>query len=118
MATHTLHDHTCPAWGRACCALGHGAARPPPLWPGLLPILVGAVALFWPAWATAAPISLLPGTVNMLRDTRGANNVGIGQGDLFQYGADVSGGSAGTLLSAATGRRLAPPAPQPVPRWP
>jgi hypothetical protein len=50
--------------------------------------------------AQAAPIGLVPGTVNMFRDTRGANNVGIGQGDLFQYGADIVGGSAGTTLRA------------------
>lgn len=48
----------------------------------------------------AAPIDLIPGTVNMFRDTRGANNVGIGQGDILQYGANIVGGSAGTTLGA------------------
>ena len=44
----------------------------------------------------AVPIQL--GEVNMLRDSRGANNVGQTAGEFFQYGADVLGGSAGTTL--------------------
>jgi hypothetical protein len=59
--------------------------------------LVGVLS--W-AQAIAAPIELVPGTVNMFRDTRAANDVGIGQGDLLQYGADVVGGSLGTTLGA------------------
>ena len=51
--------------------------------------------------AEAAPIVLVNGTVNMFRDTRGANNVGVGQGDLLQYGADIVGGSLGTTLGAS-----------------
>jgi hypothetical protein len=58
------------------------------------------VALALPLPLMAAPISLVPNTVNMFRDIRGANNVGIGQGDILQYGADVAGGSAGTFLRA------------------
>jgi len=50
--------------------------------------------------AIATPIELVDGTVNMFRDTRGANDVGIGQGDLLQYGASVVGGSLGTTLGA------------------
>lgn len=50
--------------------------------------------------ASASPIQLVAGTINMFRDTRGANNAGIGAGDLVQYGADVGGGSVGTALSA------------------
>ena len=49
--------------------------------------------------ALAAPI-LVPNTVNMFRDTRGLNNVGIQQGDVFQFGADIQGGSQGSTLSA------------------
>ena len=37
----------------------------------------------------------------MFRDTRGANNAGIGQGDFFQYGSSIVGGSAGTTLGAS-----------------
>jgi len=48
--------------------------------------------------AAQAQISLVPGTVNMFRDTRGANDVGIGQGDRFQFGADVVGGSLGLTV--------------------
>ncbi|MGH8852415.1 MAG: PEP-CTERM sorting domain-containing protein [Casimicrobiaceae bacterium] len=36
----------------------------------------------------------------MFRDIRGANDVGIGQGDRFQFGADVVGGSVTTTLGA------------------
>ena len=50
--------------------------------------------------AAAAPVQLVPGTLNMFRDTRGANSVGINQGDLFQFGADIVGGSLGTTLGA------------------
>lgn len=59
-----------------------------------------AGVLLW-VQAIAAPIELVPGTVNMFRDTRSANDVGIGQGDLLQYGARVVGGSLGTTLGAS-----------------
>lgn len=48
------------------------------------------------AWA--APINLVPNSLNMFRDTRGLNDVGIGSGDAFQFGADIVGGSQGTTL--------------------
>ena len=51
--------------------------------------------------AAAAPIELVPGTVNMFRDTRGANNVGISQGDRLQFGANIVGGSDGTTVGAS-----------------
>jgi hypothetical protein len=50
------------------------------------------------AWA--APITLVPNTLNMFRDTRGLNDVGLGQGDVFQYGANIQGGSLGSTLGA------------------
>ena len=50
--------------------------------------------------ATAQPIQLVGGTLNMFRDTRGANDVGIGQGELFQFGADIVGGSVNVSLGA------------------
>jgi hypothetical protein len=50
--------------------------------------------------AQAAPITLVPNTLNMFRDTRGLNDVGIGQGDVFQYGANIQGGSQGSTLGA------------------
>jgi hypothetical protein len=50
--------------------------------------------------AQAAPIELSAGSVNMFRDTRGANNTGSSSGDFFQYGANISGGSTGTTLGA------------------
>jgi hypothetical protein len=38
--------------------------------------------------------------VNMFRDFRGPNDVGVAPGDRIQYGANVLGGSSGTFLSA------------------
>lgn len=52
--------------------------------------------------AGAQPIQLVDGTLNMFRDTRGANDVGVGQGDRFQFGADIVGGSAGVSLGASS----------------
>ena len=37
----------------------------------------------------------------MFRDTRGANDVGIGQGERLQFGANIVGGSLGVSLGAA-----------------
>ncbi|MFI4953080.1 MAG: PEP-CTERM sorting domain-containing protein [Burkholderiales bacterium] len=50
--------------------------------------------------ALGAPIQLVAGSVNMFRDIRAANDVGIAQGDRFQFGADVVGGSVTTTLGA------------------
>jgi hypothetical protein len=63
-------------------------------------ILAATLSVLCAAAAMAQPIELVPGTVNMFRDTRGANDVGIGQGDRFQYGADVVGGAATTAITA------------------
>lgn len=64
---------------------------------------IGALVLMLPAWASAQPITLVSGTINTFRDTRGANDVGIAQGDRIQFGADISGGSAGVSLGAIYG---------------
>lgn len=56
-----------------------------------------------PAEVEATPIGIAGATVNMFRDTRSANNIGINQGDRLQYGASVIGGSAGTSLGASYG---------------
>lgn len=66
-------------------------------------LTLAAAGLMLSMASQAAPIQLGNGSVNMFRDTRGANNVGIGQGDLLQYGANVLGGSAGTSLGAIYG---------------
>lgn len=50
--------------------------------------------------AAAVPIELVPGSVNMFRDTRGPNNANAAAGDRLQYGADIAGGSLGTWLTA------------------
>ena len=67
---------------------------------GLAVVAIAVSSGLAPYELAAAPIDLVPGTVNMFRDTRGANNVGIGQGDRLQYGASIFGGSLGTTLGA------------------
>ncbi len=64
--------------------------------------IVSACAASFPV---QADISIVPGTLNMFRDFRGANDVGVGSGDRIQYGANIVGGSLGVSLSgtAATG---------------
>lgn len=48
--------------------------------------------------------------LNNFRDTRGLNDVGIGQGDVIQFGADVTpGGLQGTSMSAVQGNRIIAP---------
>ena len=51
----------------------------------------------------AALVDVFDATINMFRDTRGANDIGIGQGDRIQFGANVVGGSLGTTLGATYG---------------
>lgn len=58
---------------------------------------LGAMALCLPS-AWAQPIELVPNTLNIFRDTRGANDVAVTPGDRVQMGADVRGGSAGVSL--------------------
>lgn len=50
--------------------------------------------------AQAQPITLVPNTINMFRDTRGANDVGEVAGERFQFGANIVGGSLGVSLGA------------------
>lgn len=73
--------------------------------PSFLPpaSLVAIVLLTANASVQAAPIELVPGTINMFRDTRGANNVDIVPGDRYQFGADIVGGSGSTTLGATYG---------------
>ena len=63
------------------------------------------VLLGWVGSADAQPISLVPNTVNMFRDTRGANDVGVASGDRFQFGADIVVGRPGSRWA----RPMAPP---------
>lgn len=72
-----------------------------------------AAAVFPMALASlpaAADLSLVPGTINMFRDNRGANDVGVGAGDILQYGADIAGGSAGATLRAVAATGFVDPA--------
>ena len=66
-----------------------------------VPLSVGLLATL-PASAAgvAAGPELVAGTLNMFRDFRGANSVGVSSGDRVQYGADIVGGSADVLVSA------------------
>ncbi len=59
--------------------------------------------------ASAQPISLVNNTVNIFRDTRGANDVGNTPGERMQFGADIVGGSDGAFIRAiypASGQQL------------
>ncbi|MDN3918880.1 PEPxxWA-CTERM sorting domain-containing protein [Roseateles violae] len=72
----------------------------PVLQPALLATLLALAAP-----ALAEPPQLVPGSVNMFRDWRGANSVGLTAGDRLQYGANIVGGSSDVSISAtaATG---------------
>jgi hypothetical protein len=70
-----------------------------------LPLTVGS--------ATAAPITIVPDTVNNFRDTRGLNDVGIGQGDRNQFGASIMP-SAGSTITGVQGIAVGPFACQPL----
>jgi hypothetical protein len=50
----------------------------------------------------AAPVTIVSGTVNNFRDTRGVNDVGIGAGDRDQFGANINP-SAGSTLTGVQG---------------
>jgi hypothetical protein len=65
-----------------------------------------AVGVAAPAWS--APISVTD--LNIFRDTRGINDIGIAQGDALQFGANIVGGSAG-YLAAGTFTPTGSPAP-------
>ena len=65
----------------------------------LVAILILA-ALLDPPWAEAATIQLRNNSINMFRDTRGANDIGDLSGNRFQFGANIVGGSLGTTLGA------------------
>lgn len=68
-------------------------------------LIIAALALHtvWLATADATPIQLVANSVNIFRDTRGANDVGLAQGDRIQFGANIVGGSLGTTLGATYG---------------
>ncbi len=65
--------------------------------------LAALLAALAPQVAQAQPINLVANTINMFRDTRGANDVNVAAGDRAQFGADVMGGSAGVALGATYG---------------
>jgi hypothetical protein len=62
---------------------------------------------------TAAEITIVPNTVNNFRDTRGLNDVGIGQGDRNQFGASIIP-SAGSTITGVQGITVGPLACQPL----
>lgn len=74
----------------------------------VLMLIAFVLILTLPCSLWAAPIGLVPNTTNMFRDFRGVNNVGLGSGDVVQYGADIQGGSAGSTIGllSATGAVL------------
>src|SRR5450759_3065351 len=66
-------------------------------WQVAVGVAVCAVGM---GFAQAGPINLVPGSINMFRDSRTINDVGESSGERFQYGANIQGGSLGTSLSA------------------
>ncbi len=63
--------------------------------------LIASTTLAWAALAHATPITSIT-HLNSFRDTRSANDVGIGSGDLNQFGADVVP-RPGTTVTAVQG---------------
>jgi hypothetical protein len=59
---------------------------------------VGALALT-SGQAAASPISVNSTTLNIFSDNRGQNDIGVTPGDVFQFGADINGGSLGTSIA-------------------
>ena len=49
--------------------------------------------------ALANPISVNTATLNIFRDVRGQSDVHIAEGDIFQFGALINGGSLGTSIA-------------------
>jgi hypothetical protein len=62
--------------------------------------LAVGLALFGTVWIAPVHGALVVSDVNMFRDFRGPNDVGIGAGDRVQYGANIAGGAAGAFVSA------------------
>jgi hypothetical protein len=60
-----------------------------------------AIAIVTPAESPLAnPISVDTATLNIFRTVDAQNDVHVAQGDNFQFGADINGGSLGTSLAA------------------
>ena len=76
----------------------------------LVAVLIGGI-LGSTSTATGTPITLVPNTTNMFRDTRGVNTVGVAPGNQVQYGADIQGGSSGTTIGALNGAFVDPAVP-------
>ncbi len=78
--------------------------------------LIASAALLAAIQITSAhALAIVPGTENLFRDTRSANNVGIASGDRIQIGANIIGGSAGAQIwltnngtAQSSGRLCAP----------
>jgi hypothetical protein len=63
-------------------------------------LFVGALVTTWPAGQLfASPISVDTATLNIFRTVDAQNDVHVAQGDNFQFGADINGGSLGTSLA-------------------
>jgi hypothetical protein len=72
-------------------------------------VAVAQVLMFAFMSAHAMPITTID-HLNNFRDTRGLNDVGLGQGDSIQFGADVvPNGLQGTTMSAVQGASVLPP---------
>lgn len=63
---------------------------------GIIAAVLALAAINSPQLASATTINGITVTgQNILRDNRGINDVGVSPGDVLQFGADITGGSAG-----------------------
>ena len=98
----------------ACASAAH-AISSTPVWSSLmrhirLTLVAAVISLTAASLPASAQITLVPGTINMFRDVRGANDVGVNTGDVLQYGADISGGSLGVSMGAKSATGFVDPA--------
>jgi hypothetical protein len=67
----------------------------------MIGLVLGLLMLSAATWqADAAQIQLGANSINMFRDSRGDNDVGLAPGERLQFGANVLGGSDGATLGA------------------
>jgi hypothetical protein len=76
----------------------------------IMPVEIPLALTLFVSQAFAAPITIVPGTVNSLRDSRGVNDVGVGSGEINQFGANIIP-SLGSTITAAQGGFVDPPRP-------
>jgi hypothetical protein len=62
-------------------------------------LAIGLGGALWVGKVQATPISVDPASLNIFRDDVTQNDVHVAQGDNFQFGANIHGGSLGTSIA-------------------